>query len=151
MLFSISSPNIFRKLLGGYRKFLRNMRTDRKDSKTFSEIQIGPKILGKFLVKSIRCRWGNSNSQSLGYKPRAPATELNSLKLVLERSRFYPDGVLHHYIFVMSRLWLTSHLRIALVLLDTPSSMCLLCWYQEYLCPVEPMFSWDDVSITDEK
>ena len=26
-----------------------------------------------------------------------------------------------------------------------------LCWYQEYLCPVEPMYFSDEKSITDEK
>ena len=26
-----------------------------------------------------------------------------------------------------------------------------LCWYQEYMCPVEPMYFSDEKSITDEK
>ena len=31
----------------------------------------------------------------------------------------YPVGVLHHYIFIIAQLWLTSHLRSTVVLLDT--------------------------------
>ena len=31
----------------------------------------------------------------------------------------YPDGVLHHYVFIISQLWLTSNPRSTMVLLDT--------------------------------
>ena len=40
-------------------------------------------------------------------------------KLFLGRSWVYPVGVLHHYIFIISQLWLTSHPRSTVVLLDT--------------------------------
>ena len=40
-------------------------------------------------------------------------------KLLLGRSWVYPVGVLHHYIFIISQLWLTSHQRSIVVLLDT--------------------------------
>ena len=38
---------------------------------------------------------------------------------LLGRSWVYPVGVLHHYIFMISQLWLTSHPRSTVVLLDT--------------------------------
>ena len=62
---------------------------------------------------------GDSNSQPLGYKASALAIELYSSKLFLGRSWVYPVGVLHHYIFIISKLWLTSHLRSTVSLLDT--------------------------------
>ena len=40
-------------------------------------------------------------------------------KLLLGRSWVYPVGILHHYIFIISQLWLTSHPRSTVVLLDT--------------------------------
>ena len=40
-------------------------------------------------------------------------------KLLLGRSWLYPVGVLHHCIFIISQLWLTSHSRSTVVLLDT--------------------------------
>ena len=40
-------------------------------------------------------------------------------KLLLGRSWVYSVGVLHHCIFVISQLWLTSHPRSTVVLLDT--------------------------------
>ena len=40
-------------------------------------------------------------------------------KLLLGRSRVYPVGVLHHYIFIISQLLLSSHPRSRVVLLDT--------------------------------
>ena len=40
-------------------------------------------------------------------------------KLLLGRSWVYPVGVLHHYIFIISQLRLTSHPRSTVVLLDT--------------------------------
>ena len=40
-------------------------------------------------------------------------------KLLLGRSWVYPVGVLHHYTFIISQLWLTSHPRSTVVLLDT--------------------------------
>ena len=40
-------------------------------------------------------------------------------KLLLGRRWVYPVGVLHHYIFIISQLWLTSHPRGTVVLLDT--------------------------------
>ena len=40
-------------------------------------------------------------------------------KLLLGRSWVYPIGVLHHSIFLISQLWLTSHPRSTVVLLDT--------------------------------
>ena len=40
-------------------------------------------------------------------------------KLLLGRSWVYPVGVLHHHIFIISQLWLTSHPRSTVVLLDT--------------------------------
>ena len=45
------------------------------------------------------------------------AIQLN--KLLLGRSWVYSVGVLHHYIFIISQLWLTSHPRSTVVLLDT--------------------------------
>ena len=39
-------------------------------------------------------------------------------KLLVERSSVYPLGVLHHYIFIISYLRLTSHQRSTVVLLD---------------------------------
>ena len=39
--------------------------------------------------------------------------------VLLGRSWVYPVGVLHHYIFIISQLWLTSHPRSTVVLLDT--------------------------------
>ena len=65
------------------------------------------------------CRWWDSNAQPLSYKPSALSIELNSSKLMLGRSWVYPVGVLHHYIFIVSQLLLTSPLRRAVVLLDT--------------------------------
>ena len=45
---------------------------------------------------------------------------LNSSQLVVARSQIYPDGVLnHHVLLVITHLWLTSHLRGKLFLLDT--------------------------------
>ena len=41
------------------------------------------------------------------------------LKKLLGRSWVYLVGVLHHYIFIISQLWLTSHWRGTVVLLDT--------------------------------
>ena len=52
-------------------------------------------------------------------KPSALAIELYSSKLLLRKSWVYSFGVLHHYIFIISQLWLTSHLRSRVVLLDT--------------------------------
>ena len=41
-------------------------------------------------------------------------------KMLLQgRSSVYPVGILHHYIFIISPLWLTSHPRSTVVLLDT--------------------------------
>ena len=40
-------------------------------------------------------------------------------KLLLARSWVYPVSVLHLYIFIISQLWLTSHPRSRVVLLDT--------------------------------
>ena len=40
-------------------------------------------------------------------------------KLLLGRSWVYPVGVLHHYIFIFSQLWLTSHPRSTAALLET--------------------------------
>ena len=61
-------------------------------------------------------------------------------KLLLGRSWVYPVGVLHHYIFIISQLRLTSHPRGTVVLLD-----------QEFLCPVEPLYLSDEKSISVEK
>ena len=44
-----------------------------------------------------------------------------SQNLLLGRSWVCPDVVLPHYIFVISQLWLTSHPRSTVVLLDTES------------------------------
>ena len=41
---------------------------------------------------------------------------------MLGRSRVYPVGVLHHYIRIISQLWLTSQSRRTVVLLDTGTS-----------------------------
>ena len=38
---------------------------------------------------------------------------------MLGRSGVYAVGVLHHYTFIISQLWLTSHWRNTEVLLDT--------------------------------
>ena len=70
----------------------------------------------------LRCLWWGSNSQLLGYKPSALVIELNSSKLLLGRSWVYPVGVLHHYIFIISQLSLTSHPRSTVVILDTETS-----------------------------
>ena len=69
------------------------------------------------------CRWWDSNSQPLGDKPSALAIELTSSKVLLGRSRLYRVGVLnhYHYIFMIAQLWLTSHQRSTVVLLDTGS------------------------------
>ena len=40
-------------------------------------------------------------------------------KLLLARSWVYPVGVLYHYIFIFSQLWLTSHPTGSVALLDT--------------------------------
>ena len=40
-------------------------------------------------------------------------------KLLLGRSWVYPVGVLHHCISMISQLWLTSHPRSTVILLDT--------------------------------
>ena len=40
-------------------------------------------------------------------------------KLLLGRSWVYPVGVLHHHNFIIFQLWLTSHPRSTVVLLDT--------------------------------
>ena len=53
---------------------------------------------------------------TLDYKPSALAI---AQKLLLGRSWVYPVGVLHDYIFIISQLWLTSHQRSIVVLLDT--------------------------------
>ena len=45
------------------------------------------------------------------------AIQLN--KLLLGRSWVYPVGVLHHYRFIISQLWMTSHPTSTVVLLDT--------------------------------
>ena len=44
------------------------------------------------------------------------------------RSWVYPVGVLHHYIFIISQLWLTSHPRSTVVLLDTETSFTQLAF-----------------------
>ena len=68
----------------------------------------------------MSCRWWDSKLQPLDYTPSALAIELySSIKLLLGRSRVYPVGELHHYIFIISQLWLTSHPRSTVVLLDT--------------------------------
>ena len=38
---------------------------------------------------------------------------------MLGRSRVYPVGVLHHYLFIIAQLWLISHLKSTMVLLNT--------------------------------
>ena len=45
------------------------------------------------------------------------AIQLNLL--LLGRGWIYPVGVLHNYTFIISQLWLTSHLRSTVVLLNT--------------------------------
>ena len=45
--------------------------------------------------------------------------QYSSIKLLLWRSWVYPVGVLHQYNFIISQLWLTSHPRSTVVLLDT--------------------------------
>ena len=52
------------------------------------------------------------------YKPSALAIELYWSKVIARRSWAYPVGVLHHYIFPISQLSLTSHQRSTVVLLD---------------------------------
>ena len=49
-------------------------------------------------------------SSHLSYTPQ---------KLLLGRSWVYQVGVLHHYIFIISQLWFTSHPRSTVVLQDT--------------------------------
>ena len=75
------------------------------------------------LVPAEWIQWGcvgwGSNSQPLGLKTKCLAFELNSSKLEPGRSRVYRDGVLHHYYFIISHLWLTSHPRSTYVLQDT--------------------------------
>ena len=39
--------------------------------------------------------------------------------MMMMLARSYPVGVFHHYIFIISQLWLTSHPRSTVVLLDT--------------------------------
>ena len=78
------------------------------------------------------CQWRDSNSQPLYCKPSAPAFELYSAKLLLGRSWVYPVGVLHHYIFIISQLWLTSHLRSTVALLDTGTPGTSRETYSEY-------------------
>ena len=60
------------------------------------------------------------------YKLSALAIELTSSKAIagkkLSLSSF---GVLHHYIFIIAQLWLTSHPRNTVVLLHRNS------WYQQ--------------------
>ena len=69
----------------------------------------------------------------------------------------------HHYIFFISQLRLTSHPRSTVVLLDTETPgtsreiygedpHCkFLYWYQEFLCPAEPLYFSDEKSISVEK
>ena len=42
-----------------------------------------------------------------------------SISYCWEGDEIYPVGVLHHYIFIISRVRLTSHMRSKVVLLDT--------------------------------
>ena len=44
---------------------------------------------------------------------------LQAQNLLLGRSSVYPVDVLHHYIFIITQLWLTSHARYTVVLLHT--------------------------------
>ena len=58
---------------------------------------------------------------------QCPSHRAIQLKMfLLGRSWVYPVGVLHHYIFMISQLWLTSHPRSTVVLLE-----------QELLVPAE--------------
>ena len=65
------------------------------------------------------CQWWDSNSQPLDYKLSALAIELyTARKLLLGRSWVYPLDVLHNYNFIIYQLWLTSHPRSTVALLD---------------------------------
>ena len=86
----------------------------------------------------------------------------------------------HHYIFIISQLWLTSHPRSAVILLDTGIALlsCTAQWlkhsvynrwiasslshhrhrhckflycHQKFLCPVEPLYFSDEKSAAVEK
>ena len=65
------------------------------------------------MTQMVYCSDGETRTRN----PSHGANKLNYL--LLGRSRVYPDGVLHNYIFIIAQLWLTSHPRTTVVLLDT--------------------------------
>ena len=78
----------------------------------------------KLLVPVEKLQWGyrrwDSNSQSLDYKPSAQlAIDLYSSKAIAGKELSLSSCVLHHYIFIISQLWLTSYPRSRVVVLDT--------------------------------
>ena len=89
--------------------------------------------------QGLECRWWNSNSRPLGYKPSAlainsfPAIALSCLTQWLEHS-VYNRGVA-----VQVSPWHRHpHCK-------------FLYWYQEFLCPAEPLYFSDEKSTTVEK
>ena len=69
----------------------------------------------------IHVDYDTRTPKPLGYELSTLVTELNSSNLSLGRSRVYPVGVPNHYtcIFIIFQLWLTSHPRSVVALLDT--------------------------------
>ena len=67
-----------------------------------------------------RCRWRDSNSQPLAYKSRALAIELYSSKAIAGKElRLSSWCIASLYTVIISQLWLTSHPRSTVVLLDS--------------------------------
>ena len=66
------------------------------------------------------CRWWDSNSKPLGYKPSALAIELYNSKVIAGKELSLSNWCIASlYLFIISQMWLTSHLRSTVVLLDT--------------------------------
>ena len=63
--------------------------------------------------------YAHGETKTLSYKLGALAIELNSSKASVGRELSLSDDVLHHYIFIISLLRLTSHLRSILFLMGT--------------------------------
>ena len=120
------------------------------------------------MEQNWRCQWWDSNLQPLGYKPSALAIEPNNSKAIagkeLSLSSWY-IALLYIYHFstvidLSSEKYSgsTAHRNSWYQWRNlqwgcrwSDSNCKFLCWYSEFLCPVEPLYFSDEKSRTVEK
>ena len=103
-------------------------------------------------------------SQLMDKKYNQRSFNFKYLRLKLWEKQAVDKAISFLYVFFISHLLLTSHQRSTLIPLDTgtpgtsredtvgmPMGRLKLCWYQEYLCPMETMYLSDEKQITDGK